>query len=40
MRNWRIAIIWTFACLMFMVVGLAAQTKPAGKSITVYQDPG
>jgi hypothetical protein len=26
--------------VMFMVVGLAAQTKPAGKSITVYQDPG
>ena len=40
MRHRQFAIIWFLICFAFVPVGLDAQTKPAAKSITVYQDPG
>ena len=36
----KLAVIWTVAYSLLLAVGLGAQTKPATKSITVYQDPG
>ena len=36
----RLAVISTVAYLIFLALGVEAQTKPALKSITVYQDPG
>jgi hypothetical protein len=36
----RLPAIWTVAYLIFLALGVQAQTKPAIKSITVYQDPG
>jgi len=40
MRHRQFAIIWFLVCFALVVVRLGAQTKPAAKSITVYQDPG
>jgi hypothetical protein len=39
-RRRQLAVIWTLACALILVATALAQTKPAPKSITVYQDPG
>jgi hypothetical protein len=36
----RLAVIVTIVYTMLLALGVEAQTKPAIKSITVYQDPG
>ena len=40
MRHRQLAIIWVLLCLTIVAVRLEAQTKPAAKTVIVYQDPG
>jgi len=40
MRDRQLSTIWFLICFAIIPVGLEAQTKPAAKSIIVYQDPG
>lgn len=40
MHHRQFAIICFLVCFAIVAVRVEAQTKPAAKSITVYQDPG